>query len=121
MNDKRPHSLSVVHSNFDTEAKLPQDDRYIGLRFSTELGEVRVRGKALDPRFDLRIHSQRGFDWGHGNAGAAQLALALIADCLKDDAEALRMYNVLKWKIVAKLPYPGWTLNREDIYEAICL
>ena len=30
----------------------------------------------LDPRYDLRAHSD-GFEWGYGGSGPAQLALAL--------------------------------------------
>src|SRR5215469_11969326 len=33
-------------------------------------------------RLELVNHSPSGFDWGPGGSGPAQLALALLADCL---------------------------------------
>ena len=45
----------------------------------------------LDTRFDLRKHSSNGFGWGEGSAGSAQqLALALLADALRNDARAAK-------------------------------
>ena len=34
---------------------------------------VTVDGQALDPRFDLAMHSPTGFAWGYGGSGPAQL------------------------------------------------
>lgn len=56
---------------------------------------------ALDPRFDLRDHSPSGFSWGFGGSGPSQLALAILADALGDDARALRLYQHFKWRTVA--------------------
>ena len=55
--------------------------------------DVTVNGRALDPRFDLWNHSPTGFEWGYAGSGPAQLALALLADHLADDQEALEFYQ----------------------------
>jgi hypothetical protein len=48
------------------------------------------RAYRLPPRCDLYNHSPTGFAWGYGGSGPAQLALAILADYLEDDAKALR-------------------------------
>lgn len=76
--------------------------------------EVTVDGQPLDPRFDLWNHSPTGFEWGYGGSGPAQLALALLADHLGDDARAVALHQDFKWAVVAKLPH-SWTLTTNDI------
>jgi len=63
-------------------------------RFNT-LVEVRQRGVArpLELRLDLFNHSPTGFEWGSGGSGPAQLALAILADHLGDDATAVRLHS----------------------------
>lgn len=41
--------------------------------------------RPLSLRLDLRNHSPEGFEWGYGGSGPAQLALAILADCLGPD------------------------------------
>jgi hypothetical protein len=43
----------------------------------------------------------------------------LLADCLGDEAEAIRRYQEFKSAVVAGLPQAGWTLTEEQIREAI--
>jgi hypothetical protein len=81
---------------------------------------VTVDGRALDPRFDLRFHSPDGFEWGYGGSGPAQLALALLADWLGDDVQALTLYQAFKSSTVAGFPREGWTLTGKQIEEALC-
>ncbi len=50
------------------------------------LGES-VQKQAL--RLDLYNHSPTGFEWGYWGSGPAQLALAMLADCLASDEQAL--------------------------------
>lgn len=68
-------------------------------------GNVRVIGdgseRDLSPRFDLRRHSTTGFAWGYGGSGPAQLALAILADALRDDARALAVYQDFKFGVIA--------------------
>ena len=78
---------------------------YCGFR-SDSVGEatVSVNGSPLDPRCDLYNHSPCGFQWGYAGSGPAQLALALCADVLGDDARALRVYQDFKMLVIAPLP-----------------
>lgn len=61
-------------------------------------------GEPLDLRLDLMRHSPTGFAWGYGGSGPAQLALAMLADALGDDREALRIYQRFKEVLIARLP-----------------
>ena len=56
----------------------------------------------LDPRFDLHKHSSStGFAWGEGGAEPArQLALALLADALRNDARALDVHQDFNQRVV---------------------
>jgi Family of unknown function (DUF6166) len=75
---------------------------------------------ALSPRLDLRNHSPTGFNWGYGGSGPAQLALAVLADHLKDEEQALKLYQDFKLKVIATLPQAEpWTLHPEQIDMAL--
>src|SRR6267378_1793164 len=65
--------------------------------------KVTVNGRALKPRLDLWSHSPTGFEWGYGGSGPAQLALALLADHLGDDNEAVSLHQEFKRIVVANL------------------
>src|SRR2546426_5830744 len=43
-----------------------------------------------NPRLDLWNHSPTGFECGYGGSGPAQLALALLAEHLRNDEQAVR-------------------------------
>jgi len=74
----------------------------------------------LNPRFDLYNHSPTGFMWGYGGSGPAQLALAILADLLGDDTQALMLYQPFKWKVIATLPMgEDWELTGDDVHEFI--
>src|SRR5436853_1707219 len=74
--------------------------------------------RPLDPRFDLKRLSGTGFEWTYEGAGPAQLALALLADHLGDDAEALRLYGRFMRQLVAELDN-SWELTAADIDAAL--
>jgi hypothetical protein len=76
--------------------------------------EVTVDGRALDPRFDLKRLSPAGFEWTYEGNGPAQLALALLADHLGDDARALALYQPFMRTVVADLDN-SWELTSADI------
>lgn len=80
---------------------------------------VEVDGIPLKPRNDLRDHSPNGFNWGYAGSGPAQLALAILADFLDDDAQAQMLYQAFKWKVIAGLPKADFTLTGEDIKAAL--
>ena len=74
-----------------------------------------ARPVSLRVRLDLRNHSPTGFEWGYGGSGPAQLALALLADALGDDEQALLLYQAFKWKVIANLPEAGWQMSAAQI------
>ena len=85
---------------------------YIGHRKPSGGTAVIVdHGAPLPPRLDLRQHGTEGLEWGYGEGGPAQLALALLADYLGDDERAISLYQHLKRRLVWKLPVSGWTLT----------
>jgi hypothetical protein len=90
---------------------------YVGGR-SLAGAEVTVDGRKLDPRFDLKRLSPTGFEWTYEGNGPAQLALALLADHLGDDAKALRLYEAFMRGVVTELDN-SWELTSADIDEAL--
>ena len=80
---------------------------------------VTVNNRPLNPRLDLWNHSPTGFEWGYGGSGPAQLALALLADHLRDDAQALNLYQRFKWAVIAELPRTPWTMTSREIDQAL--
>ena len=79
------------------------------------VAEATVNGVPLNPRLDLWNHSPTGFEWGYGGSGPAQLALALLADHLDNDDEAVQLHQEFKRKVVAKFDRRGWTLSSAQI------
>lgn len=80
---------------------------------------VTVDGRPLKTRLDLYNHSPTGFEWGYCGSGPAQLALAILADHLGDDREALNLYQRFKWAVVVELPRRRWTLTGQEIDQAL--
>lgn len=76
---------------------------------------VTVDGRPLNPRLDLWNHSPTGFEWSYCGSGPAQLALAILADHLTDDEQALVFYQRFKWAVVVELPRRRWTLSSQEI------
>jgi len=94
--------------------------RYQGTRNGTA-ADVTVDGKPLIPRLDLWNHSPSGFEWGYGGSGPAQLALAILADHLFDEDEAVCLHQEFKQRVIANLPYAGWTLSEQEVQAAVQL
>lgn len=80
---------------------------------------VTADGRLLDPRLDLWNHSPTGFEWGYSGSGPAQLALALLADHLNDDEEAVRLHQEFKQAVVANLDRRSWRLTGEQIQRIV--
>jgi Family of unknown function (DUF6166) len=80
-------------------------------RVTVRQGETK---RALDPRLDLHRHSPSGFTWGEGDAGPAQLALALLADALQSDARALQLHHRFSRRVVSIFP-ERWTITRSRV------
>ena len=85
---------------------------------SLDGAEVTVDGRPLPPRYDLKRLSATGFEWTYEGAGPAQLALALLADHLGDDAQALALYEPFMVRVVAELDN-SWELTSADIDAAL--
>jgi hypothetical protein len=79
---------------------------------------VTVDGRPLPPRLDLRALSKAGFEWTYEGAGPAQLALAMLADHLGDDQQALQYYQRFMREVVANLDN-AWRLTSDDIDAAL--
>lgn len=93
---------------------------YKGVRNEHSELIVTVNGVSLNPRLDLWNHCSDGFECGHGGVGAAQLALAILADHLADDKQALALCQHFKWATIAKLPRRGnWQLDSDQIQHAL--
>jgi hypothetical protein len=90
---------------------------YVGGR-SLAGAEVTVDGASLNPRFDLKRLSPAGFEWTYEGNGPAQLALALLADHLGDDARALELHQPFMRAVVAELDN-SWELTSADIDAAL--
>jgi Family of unknown function (DUF6166) len=80
--------------------------------------KVTVDGVALPPRMDLRCFNKTGFEWTYAGPGPRQLALALLADHLGDDAKALILSERFMQHVVAYLDN-AWCLTSADIDEAL--
>src|SRR5881396_3635407 len=94
---------------------------YIGIRQEDGALSVTVNGRPLKPRMDLWNHSPTGFECGYGGSGPAQLALALLAEHLKNDEQAVRLHQRFKHEFVASLSPIGWTLTSKQIEWAVQL
>jgi hypothetical protein len=79
---------------------------------------VTIDGKPLNPRFDLKTFSKMGFEWTYEGDGPRQLALALLADHLGDDQEALALTEKFMRDVVSVLDN-AWRLTGEEIDAAL--
>lgn len=75
---------------------------------------VTVDGEPLDPRFDLRRHSD-GFEFGYGGSGPAQLALAILSHALGDDELARAHYQKFKFQVIGKLQQSPWRITQLEV------
>lgn len=79
---------------------------------------VTVDGAPLPPRMDLKCFNRTGFEWTYAGPGPRQLALALLADHLGDDARALDLSETFMRRVVAHLDN-AWRLTSADIDAAL--
>ena len=75
---------------------------------------VLVDGKRLDERYDLKRFTRGGFEWTYEGPEPRQLALALLADHLANDQEALRLAEPFMCAVISNLEN-DWTLTSRDI------
>ena len=55
----------------------------------------------------------------YAGSGPSQLALAILADVLDDDALANKLHIDFKNKVIARLDGDRWTLSEEDVRLAV--
>ena len=79
---------------------------------------VTVDGQALDQRLDLKTITDDGFEWSFEGPASAQLALAILADHIDDDAKALRLHEAFMREIVANFANE-WQLTSDDVEGAV--
>ncbi len=79
---------------------------------------VTVNGGPLPLRLDLRSFSRAGFEWTYAGPGPQQLALALLADHLGDDAQALVLCKPFMQAVVAHLDN-AWVMTSEEVAAAL--
>lgn len=79
---------------------------------------VTVDGAPLPPRLDLHSFNRIGFEWTYAGPGPQQLALALLADHLGDDARALALSKPFMQAVVAHLDN-AWVLTSDEIAAAL--
>ena len=72
----------------------------------------------MPARMNLHCFNRTGFEWTYDGPGPRQLALALLADHLGDDARALALTEAFVRHVVAYLDNE-WTLTSMDIDEAL--
>jgi len=59
------------------------------------------------------------FEWGYPGGGPKNLALAILADCLRDKELVQHLYRPFTEHVIAVLPREGWTLTENQVYAAI--
>ena len=79
---------------------------------------VTVDGVLLDPRFNLKTFSAAGFEWTYEGDGPRQLSLAILADHLGDDEQAMSYCEKFMIAVIANLDN-YWQLTTDDIDKAI--
>lgn len=86
---------------------------------TTRDGEA-VDHSYLRRRLDLASHSPDGFMWGYLGSGPAQLALALCADLLENDALALQVHQHVKDRLVSQWDREkGWAISGDELWAVI--
>lgn len=75
---------------------------------------VTVDGAPLDERYDIQRFTNGGFEWTYTGNEPRQLALALLADHLGDDAKALALSEKFMQAKIADLDN-DWTLTGAEI------
>jgi hypothetical protein len=76
--------------------------------------KVTVDGAPLDPHMNIMEFSKNGFEWSYEGPEPRQLALALLADHLGDQAAAKAKVEPFMRAIVANFGNE-WEMNSADI------
>jgi hypothetical protein len=79
---------------------------------------VTADGEPLDERTELHRFSENGFEWTYEGPESRQLALAILADHLGDDARALALCEAFMSEVVAYFDNT-WEMTSADVDAAI--
>ncbi|MBT3659943.1 MAG: hypothetical protein HOB37_12110 [Rhodospirillaceae bacterium] len=79
---------------------------------------VTVDGTPLDARYDIQRFTTMGFEWTYEGKEPRQLALAILAEHLNDDAKALKMSQHFMTSVIADLDN-DWRLSGDEIDAAL--
>ncbi len=79
---------------------------------------VTVDGKRLDEHYDVKRFTKYGFEWTYEGDSPQQLALAILADYLGDNAGAIRLSEPFMKLVVANLDN-DWQLTGAEIDAAL--
>ena len=80
--------------------------------------QVTVNGQRLDERADIHQFTDGGFEWTYEGDAPQQLALALLADHLGDNEQALALCSGFTRQVIANLDNE-WVLSSADIDAAL--
>jgi len=79
---------------------------------------VTVDGRRLDEHYGVKRFTKWGFEWTYEGDSPRQLALALLAEHLRDNDRAIRLADAFMRRIVANLDN-DWALTGADIDAAV--
>ncbi len=80
--------------------------------------EVTVDGGLLGPCLALKTFTDHGFEWSYEGDGPQQLALAILAEHLKDNDRARALSAEFMARVVANFGNE-WEMTSEDIDTAL--
>src|SRR5450631_1655197 len=75
---------------------------------------VTVDGKQLDEHYEVKRFTKYGFEWTYDGESPQQLALAILADYLGDNARAVQLSEPFMKQVVANFDN-DWTLRGDEI------
>ena len=79
---------------------------------------VTVDGQPLGEHYEAKRFTKFGFEWTYEGDSPQQLALAILADYLGDNARAIRLCEPFMKQVVANLDN-DWKLGGDEIDAAI--
>jgi len=90
---------------------------YVGFRQGDKRVVRRVERRGAKVIRTSDFTSSPVFDWGEGGdaAGANLLALAILADHLKDDVRAIQLRPTFNTQVVAHLRRESWEMDAEEV------
>lgn len=96
---------------------------YLGVRYDDRVVVLAIddfarRGRVLARCYGFTENTAE-FDWGNTGRGAAQLALAILADHLGDPPAAFELHQRFHFAMVTNLLRPAWALRACDIEAAL--